>query len=295
MALVRDSFLKPPKANTKLQPVYSRNTTFYLIKTVAEADLRLSAIVDGYVGFDTEFVNSPPGPAEVAALAATAGTRVDRLRYHRNRVSSPAFVVNWTEMHLCLAQISTASEVYILDFKRIRAIPQQFVRILGARRIFKVGTGFQTDGKVLFEAFGVSIRSFVDVGYLIRLAFPERYATHNGPLSLEAMVQDLLQQNLDKSMQTVNWAIEYEVDDQQILYAGLDAQASREVYSALLLPVRQKEQTINRLIRDDWFTFDFIAGEARTVSTALDGVTTAAWSYTLCPWYRAGQFAGYHS
>ncbi|KAJ7716880.1 hypothetical protein B0H16DRAFT_1740966 [Mycena metata] len=170
-------------------------------------------------------------------------------------------------MHLCLAQISTATEVFILDFKRITALPQQFVRILGERRILKVGTGFQNDGKVLFEALGLTIRSFVDVGWLTRLAFPERYATHIGPLSLEVMVHDILGHDLDKSLQTSNWATKYQANDQQIQYAGLDAQASREIYAALLLPVREKEQSINRLIRDDWFIFDFVDGEARTYAS----------------------------
>ncbi|KAJ7132002.1 ribonuclease H-like domain-containing protein [Mycena filopes] len=253
-------------------PSYTKTHEFHLVKTEVEANALLSSIISGYIGFDTEYVSLPPSGEELGAIALTQGTKLDRLQYHRNRLQNPEFAIDWDTIRF----------------------PEQLRRILESSQIAKVGTGFQNDGKVIYYALGCNVRCFREAGSLIRLVHPDAWANHGGPVSLEDMVESLFGKKLDKDDQLSDWRVEYFINSKEIQYAGLDAQASRDVYSALLLPTRYKEQQLNRLISDDWFVFDFVDGEARTISTGPDG-SNFPWKFTLCPWYRGGRFAGYHA
>ncbi|KAJ7045239.1 ribonuclease H-like domain-containing protein [Mycena alexandri] len=278
---------------------YPRKVAFHLVKTAHTANLFLRSITAGYVGLDTEFTTRTPSPKERSALEATDGSKRSRLLYLKRRVHEAGpdgIQLDFDRMGLCLVQIvqiATDTNVFIMDLKRIKSFPRELRRILESDQIAKVGTGFLTDGKVLFEDAGCNVRCFRDLGFLMRLVFAEQFATSGGPIALDVMVRFLLQRQMSKDLQQSDWSEEYDEEDPQILYAGLDAQASRELYTEMLIPTRDKESAINQRIQDDWFCFDFIDGEARTRSKSSSG-DTSSWSYTLCPWYRGGKFSAYH-
>jgi hypothetical protein len=95
-------------------------------------------------------------------------------------------------------------------------MPRELRRIIESDCIAKVGTGFLSDGLILFIDCGCNARLFRDVGFMIRLIWPEEYAERGGPLSLEDCVKDLFQKKLDKEETHSNWAQEFEEDSQEI-------------------------------------------------------------------------------
>ncbi|KAJ7171230.1 ribonuclease H-like domain-containing protein [Mycena filopes] len=282
--------------STPMNP-YTRHSTFVHIKTQSDANDALRPIRGGVIGFDTEFKTRVVPGHEAQAMLATAGTKADRRAYQIARVNhfgAQGIPVDWSGAGLCIVQIARHEDVYIIDLKRIRAFPSELRRILEDEAIAKVGTGFGNDGKAIWEDLGCNVRTFVDVGFMIRLWNPEGYATRNNNISLEDCVADLLGLALNKAPGTeIKWDEPIEEQEGAIEYAGLDAQASLEIYNEVSKRLRSKELTLGRLIPNDWYTYHFVQGAAtRTVKNYLG--MPHPWSYTVCPWYVGGVFSNYH-
>ncbi|KAJ7033248.1 ribonuclease H-like domain-containing protein [Mycena alexandri] len=273
---------------------YAQTSTFYYITQLDLANNHLRAIVDSVIGFDTEFTLRAIPEHECIAMLLTPTSKNARRQYQIARMRSfpQGMPVDWVGAGICTVQIARGRNVFIINLKRIQAFPFELRRILESLRIRKVGTGFLADGKVIFEDLGCNVANFVDVGHMIRLAHPEKYALHSGKVSLETCVAHLLERYLDKGLgAATKW--DETLDPTAIEYAGLDAQASLHVFFAASEHLRQKQNALGRIIPEDWYTYDFFEGSATRIVRNYLG-ERCPWSYTICPWYVAGAFSNYH-
>ncbi|KAJ7429591.1 ribonuclease H-like domain-containing protein [Mycena galericulata] len=275
-------------------PFYPRTSTFHYITDPAVAAAILQLVIAGRIGFNTEFV-----PRVVPQQELDVGTWPQRLAYQRNHVAQygvAGIPVDWDGMGLCIIQIALDHDVYIINLKAMHVIPNHLKRIVESPTILKVGAGLITDGRVFWEDLGWSPRSFVDIGLMIRLANPIPYATMAGSVSLETCVADVLGFQLDKELGLSQWDRPLDPNGREIEYAGLDAQASLDVYNTLAAPMgplRTQELRLNRLIPNDWYTFHYIDGApTRIVQNYLGN--NCPWSYQVCLWYVSGVFSAYH-
>ncbi|KAJ7605087.1 hypothetical protein DFH06DRAFT_1348941 [Mycena polygramma] len=273
-------------------PAYAKTSEFIFLEDLAMAEAALQEVVTGPVGFDTEF--SDPV-----------------LRWGKDGELLPPTSV-WDTYRLGVVQVAVPGKVFIVAAKKMKgivdihredmhtlkcfpaAVPYHLKRILKAEEIAKVGVGLNIDGKILYEAIGenIVIRNFVDVGLITKFGNIEGYLNENQtPLGLETCVADVLHQKLDKSQSGVyRW--DGEIDDAQRLYAGLDAQASLEVYLIAQPRLVAKALALRKEIRQDWYTFDCREGApTRLVLSRRDYYLP--WAAKFCPWYQSGHFHGY--
>ncbi|KAJ7606050.1 ribonuclease H-like domain-containing protein [Mycena polygramma] len=175
----------------------------------------------------------------------------------------------------------------------MRVVPNQLVRILESRTIAKVGVGFLADGRVIWDGPRINVQNLVDVGLMAKLAKPERYAEEDfAPLSLERCVKDVLGAQLDKALQQSPW--DEELTAAQVTYAGLDAQASLEIFHVLSAMLRKKGAALGiEEVPEDWYSFDCQEGKPTRRMRSYRG-DILPWSTRFCPWWSAGKFQGYY-
>ncbi|KAJ7710370.1 hypothetical protein B0H17DRAFT_1190122 [Mycena rosella] len=234
----------------------------------AEVDARLRPVVSGFVGFDMEWTLRTKAAHEIEALADTHSSTKQLFAYRQKRAREYAdteggMPIDWDNAATCLFQIATETDVFIVEIRKIKGR-------IETEHVVKIVMGLG-DNRTIFEDFGCNSRNFVDVGIMIRLAYPNPYAATSGPVSLKVCVQDVLGlvvENKEKAGK-VKW--DGELDNTDIEYAGLDAQAARNVYIQLLLPLRRKEQSLGRIIPDDWFMFHFIDGMPTRIAKNQNG------------------------
>ncbi|KAJ6497122.1 ribonuclease H-like domain-containing protein [Mycena vitilis] len=255
-------------------PAYAKTSEFIFLQDLPAAEAALKEVVTGPIGFDTEF--SDPV-----------------LRWDENGQLLPPTSV-WDTYRLGVVQVAVPGKVFIVAVKKMKAVPDHLKRILKAEEIAKAGVGLNMDGKILYEAIGenIVIRNFVDVGLITKFGNIEGYINENQtPLGLETCVADVLHQKLDKSQSSVyRW--DGEINDAQKLYAGLDAQASLEVYLAAKPRLVAKALQIGKDIRQDWYTFDCRGGVPTRLVMSRRG-HYLPWAPKFCPWYQSGHFHGY--
>ncbi|KAJ7168108.1 ribonuclease H-like domain-containing protein [Mycena crocata] len=263
---------------------YPQKSVFFYITDPEEADEALRAIDFGHVGFDTE-------ETQKKAPHTEAGQDV----YVEPMMDADG--VNWATATVCIIQIAVPGYVYIFDVKRMQLIPKELRRVLGSSAIAKVGSGLINDGKTLQEEAGINVLNLVEVGMMAKYADAEKYADEDAAgISLERCVKDVLGFKLDKSNRaTFVWDGEQEASEAQKLFvdAGLDGQASLEVYNRVRVSLRHRELQLGRLVPDDWYTYDYIEGKATRIDRTCRQ-QKLPWAANLCPWYKRGQFQGYH-
>ncbi|KAJ7511763.1 ribonuclease H-like domain-containing protein [Mycena galericulata] len=272
-------------------PGYNANRTFRYIANVYEADNALRKITKGRVGFDTEFITKA-----TAQITREQGTQSERLRHEVAGRPSEGEVnydlIDWTAAKLCVVQVAVTEIVYIIDVKLMRGFPRELRRIVESNTIAKVGVGLNTDGRVLWDETGIDASNFVDVGLMAKYGDPERYMDEDGTgISLERSVRDILGFYLDKTHRT-DWEWDNGMSSAQLLYAGLDAQASLEVYLEVKELIHTKAQSLGRIIPEDWYTFDCLEGKPVRRQQTVRG-DRLQWASNLCPWYKKGRFQGY--
>ncbi|KAJ7698792.1 ribonuclease H-like domain-containing protein [Mycena metata] len=266
--------VKPTIMSAQALPAYEQMSVFTVLTEKGQAETALSVIQQGPIGLDTEFCD-PPAP--VINADGTA------------QMADP-----WQLMKLCVVQIAIPGEVFILPVKIMKAFPDNLRRILESEAIAKAGVGLPLDGKVLFDAIGngLVIRNMVDIGLMTKYSRVELYLDQDqSPLGLERCVQDILHRKLDKELQKSVWS--GSLTEAQVKYAGLDAQASLEVFSAVEPRLQQKALSVPRGIPVNWYTFDCREGKPTRLATAYNGAYMP-WSAKFCTWYMAGRFRGYH-
>ncbi|KAJ7448302.1 ribonuclease H-like domain-containing protein [Mycena galericulata] len=252
-------------------PPYQKQGVFRYIANLYEAENALRRIYDAEVGFDTEFAD-PPTNASIPA-ATTNG-------------------ISWERVKLCIVQVAVPGVVYIIDVKRMAAFPSELRRILQSPDIAKVGFGLANDARVLGEV-GEDVQNFVELGLMPKFANPEAYMNEpQTPISLARAVQVILGKDIDKDEQKEgNWT--GFLTPKQIQYAGLDAQASLEVYFELERLIEAQGDALGRPVPKDWYTFDARQGRPTRRQETVRG-EYLPWSPRLCPWWAlTAQFHGY--
>ncbi|KAJ7290801.1 ribonuclease H-like domain-containing protein [Mycena rebaudengoi] len=299
-------------ANYNKLPLYARNSVVTYTSNEQQANYWLSSIFLGKIGLDTEFTKRVPDDEEEEA-AKVDGSRAARLLFIQQRFQQ-GYTTDWDAIAICTVQIAHRDCMLVMDIKRMKgkhflpdhipsrtktslftAFPNQLKRILGSRSIKKALVNVLTDGKTFFEDFGIDMRNMVELGLLVKFTHPERYREDgfkSVELALDTYVADVLGLYLDKKLRSTKWNKAAPLTAEEIEYAAMDAQATLEVYEAIVDVTRAKEMELGRLISDDWYTMDFIQGVPTRIVRAYNK-ETLNWSGKLCPWYLGGDFQNY--
>ncbi|KAJ7432325.1 ribonuclease H-like domain-containing protein [Mycena galericulata] len=254
---------------------------FHYITRIREADHALKDIVEGAVGFDSEH----------------ADKKIPSVNIPTVNPDDPDWVndgIDWeAAVRVCIVQIAIRGSVFVINLKKIRGVPKELRRILESEDILKVGCGFANDGRYLSEDLGVEVKSFVEVGMMVKLSDPERYANHDsGGLGLDVSVMHAFGQTLDKGPRNqLKW--DGVITEKHIIYAGLDAQASLDVFEFATDAIRNKERDMGRSIPKDWYSYHFHNGKPVRMQKSIRQ-EYLPWSAKVCPWYQQGKFQGYY-
>ncbi|KAK6991747.1 hypothetical protein R3P38DRAFT_3200257 [Favolaschia claudopus] len=270
--------------NPRKLPSYPLNTPPVVVDSVDKANNILATILPGhFIGFDVEC-----GERKVSAREMTCATSEERRGIQRAELEEAGlegYVVPWDD----------AGDA---DLKEELAIPVQLKRILEDSAILKCGSGLLCDGKYVWEDLRLQPRALCDLGFMLRIGEPEKYAKLSGNVSLQDCAAECLGLYLDKTERNEHdWrhglpSPTNESYEDMLKYAALDARASYDLYDPIFARFVAKEGHLGRELPFDWFTFDFINGRAVRMQRDVDGLEVG-WTYTLCPWYKNGKFSGY--
>ncbi|KAJ7077786.1 ribonuclease H-like domain-containing protein [Mycena epipterygia] len=275
----------------EMEPFPNKFTVVY-VTTETQTNDALRYIVDGAVGFDTEFTPRRPtneerliwdmfpsaGPARKATIL---GWQIVEL--HARSPFQPA----WNNIGLRLIQLGRKDTVWVVDMWKVRAFPMELRRILESPNIQKVGVGLIKDINIVWDDLRSDMRHVVDVGMMAKLALAERYPkTAYTNLGLKTSVEDVLGYTISKELATSNWAADL-LTDEQIRYAALDAIVSLRLHEVLADALER----IETIIPAAWYTFNSRMGEAARLKRAPDG-SEIAWRTADCTWYVGGKYSG---
>jgi ribonuclease D len=121
----------------------------------------------------------------------------------------------------CLAQIATASAVYLFQLQR-QDFAAAIAGILSSEHVVKAGVALPDDLRQLKKMFPFEERSVLDLGALAR----RQGFKQSGVRGLAALVLGF---RIPKGTKTSNWSAP-RLSPQQIAYAATDAWACRELY-----------------------------------------------------------------
>ncbi|KAJ6579189.1 ribonuclease H-like domain-containing protein [Mycena vulgaris] len=241
--------------------------THYLTSECAVNDA-LRPIVDGVVGFDTEFMDRRPTADEIIINEV-----IDLVLEARR--SNP-FPFAWDTMGLCIVQIARGRDVWIIDIRRMKVLPGQLKRVLTSPDIIKVGLGVVNDIPVIWNDLRLDVNNLVDAGMMARLLLVEKYP--NGAyqnLSMDTAAQEILGFRVNKDEQVSDWT--GTLSDAQLRYAGTDAIVVLRLYEALQPQLRARASQLGRDIPDAWYNFNSRMGEPTRVKRTVHGVVVP-WS-----------------
>ncbi|KAK7044302.1 ribonuclease H-like domain-containing protein [Favolaschia claudopus] len=214
-------------------------------------------------------------------------------------------------------QIATPSRLIVVDMRNLNVLPVEMHRVITSSDIVKLGVGLQNDTNYLWRDFSVPCRRFMDVGFMLRLALPEKYPNGANNVSLQACVECIFDRTLPKtSSTTYDWGLGVPavghprytelitcthqfIASQAIAHlqdfatdAALDAEAPLALYEPIRLLLLQKAISLWRHLPEYWYTFDYInGGSVRMHPNALGALQN--WTFVNCPWFIGGDFNGY--
>ncbi|KAJ7759711.1 ribonuclease H-like domain-containing protein [Mycena maculata] len=200
------------------------------LTTEEAANAAMSHILNGKVGFDTEYTKRRPTDEE-ALIEETfpnggASRKSAMLGWQIVELRAGAFTINWDKIGLRLIQIAHNDEVFVLDMWKIRAFPTELVRILSDPNIKKAGVALTNELTVFWDDFRFELVNLVDVGLMAKLVLCEKYQnTSYSNLSLKVSVEEILGYTITKDLQKSDWTKD-NLDRDQIIYAATDAVAS---------------------------------------------------------------------
>ncbi|KAJ7029485.1 ribonuclease H-like domain-containing protein [Mycena alexandri] len=238
----------------KLAPIPITYRVHYLT-TEYQANEALISIIDGVLGFDTEFTKRRPTIEE-------------------------HFIIN------SFPNGGAARKTALL------AIPKELRRILTSPNIAKVGVGLANDILALWDDLRVEPVNMVDTGLMARLSLVDEFPKIGfANLSMQVAVEHVLGYALNKEESESNWASK-KLTDEQINYAGLDAVASLMLYDKLKVDLEAKTLAIGSPIPKGWYTYNTKHGDPIRIKKAQDG-SDIGWKASDCNWWAAGKFQGY--
>ncbi|KAJ7105803.1 ribonuclease H-like domain-containing protein [Mycena epipterygia] len=242
--------------------------------TADQMDDVLAPILDGVIGFDTEFSDKKPTKEE---------TIIDEL-----------FKKLAATETLCSIQIARANKVWVINLKKINTYPMELERILRSPEIVEVGIGLDSDVPHLWRDLRTDIKNMVEVGLMEKLVLTHKYSEQGyGNLSLQASVAEILGFYMSKSVHDSDWKGTYnkgQLTDSQITYAAINAAAFLRLYEALVPEDKQRKLRVS--IPRNWYSMNSVYGELRKKYLTMRG-EELAWSVKDCYWYSASKFQGY--
>ncbi|KAF7293425.1 Ribonuclease H-like protein [Mycena indigotica] len=209
------------------------------------AEYHLAHIEDGAtVGFDIEADHRGLGPRR---------SRTAKKELLQQQIQSlGTFVIDWNRVSICVVQIATTSEVFVIHLRRMQALPKQLVRICTSNQIVKVGVGIYGDGQRLWDSFRINLNRALSLGHYARLVYPDSLQTgcpFGTEAGLAAIVEITLGKSLSKELQTSNWGATI-LSSQQLAYAAIDSHATMSAYMTLQKTVARA----NLIVDEDWYT-----------------------------------------
>ena len=123
-----------------------------------------------------------------------------------------------------LLQLSTANEVFLIRLKKT-GISNRMVKILGNKKLLKVGVAIKDDIKALQK-----IKNFKPEGFIDLQDYVKDYGIENN--GLKKLTAIVLNFRISKNQQTSNWDNEI-LTENQIKYAATDAWVCYEIFKKL--------------------------------------------------------------
>lgn len=152
------------------------------------------------------------------------------------------------ETLLCLIQVITSEEVYIIDPLAIGDI-QPFLLLLQDEKICKITHAGENDYRVFYHAYGVLPRNTFDT------QIAAGFAGYAYPISFIKLVEKELNVQLDKTYTVADWE-KRPLNKEQVQYALND-----------VLPLPELWRRLDRKVRD-LGRYDWLTDESRKLETA---------------------------
>ncbi|KAJ7754692.1 hypothetical protein DFH07DRAFT_773681 [Mycena maculata] len=231
----------------------------------------MSHILNGKIGFDTEYMKRQPTDEEAlleeifpnggaSRKSAMLGWQIVELR-------AGAFTINWDKIGLCLIQIAHNDEVFVLDMWKIRVIPTS------RRQVLPLQTS-----SVFWDDFRFELVNLVDVGLMAKLVLCEKYQnTFYSNLSLKVSMEEILGYTITKDLQK---------------NAATDAVASLLLHDTLSIEMEIKGNEIGTKVPQAWYTFNTRFGEPVRTKLSFTGSEVQC-KLSDCTWLAGGKFVGY--
>ncbi|KAJ7221922.1 ribonuclease H-like domain-containing protein [Mycena rebaudengoi] len=273
----------------------------------------LSEIVDGVVGFDTEYVARIPTWEEAIiehAFSVVPGSKKSALLGWQliEAATSDSFTVAWDNIGLCVVQIARDNMAWVINIRSMKAFPSELKRVLTSPNIVKAGVGLLNDMHVLWRDIRIELKQMVDVGLMARLLLAPSFGdTAFSNLSMQETAAYILHCRVDKADQTSDW--KGRLSDSQIKCEGyrlarnmmlthrlrdaaIDAVASLRIYSEVAPALFVKGEKLGKSIPAEWYSFNSTYGEPMRTTRNIHS-EEVAWSVKDCPWWFSNKFQGY--
>ncbi|KAJ7773146.1 hypothetical protein B0H16DRAFT_1714050 [Mycena metata] len=242
------------------RPFFPQNFAVHYLVTEGAVNSALSSIVDGIVGFDTEFVKRLPTREEKIideAIDLVGGSRKSAVlcwQMIELKTRTP-FPYAWDTMGLCIVQIARGNTVWVINLRAVRGFPKELRRVLSSPRITKVGVGLLSDIQVVWNDLRTELQSLVDCGMMARLLLCEEFpdAPYSN-MSMEDCAVRFLGFRVDKGEQVSDWSAT--LSEEQVRYAATDAIVALRLYERLDVEIDLKASRISRDIPIGWYSFD---------------------------------------
>ena len=146
-----------------------------------------------------------------------------------------SYEANVTQRKAAVLQIATAGTCYVIQLSSMPRFPAQLQALLEDRSVAKCGNKICNDALKLRRDFGVRTAGLLDLSKLAAKAISDR------PWSLADLCEVTLRHSLPKELRMTDWEAT-RLDDQQVMYAAVDAYASRAIGVTLLRRLTPAQQ-----------------------------------------------------
>ncbi|KAJ6630465.1 ribonuclease H-like domain-containing protein [Mycena sp. CBHHK59/15] len=285
------------ETSVKNLPPFTIDFDIHYIMDEESADNALCHIIDGIVGFDTEYEDRIPTEEEETIHElfgpGSASRRSAILAWQMIQIKKKT-PISWPNIGLRIVQIARGNNAWVINIFNMKAFPKELKRILTSDNIVKTGVGLSSDVTVMWNDMHIDLRNLVDAGLIAKLIYCEEFGhLAYGNLSLQTCVELIFKMYVDKKHQTGNWTGEDSEQNkvhskEQILYAI----ASLRLYDKLIPLLETKGSTLGRPIPSEWYSFNAFRGDLFRRTLTVRG-ETVPWSIKDCSWFFGGKFQGY--
>ncbi|EGC40462.1 hypothetical protein DICPUDRAFT_146576 [Dictyostelium purpureum] len=128
---------------------------------------------------------------------------------------------------VALIQLSSKTDVYLIQISQMPTIPQSLEQILVDPRLIKVGVAISQDAATIFSSFSIVTKGCVDLVPIGRL-------TNYQGNGLASLALNVLNANIDKNnlIRCSHWENK-NLTSEQVMYAAIDAWIGREIFETM--------------------------------------------------------------